>query len=241
MSRREIPFVARAAEQNLAVFRPNSIQRKWWDQAVQPHIDKGYAFQRLTASALGTAPAPSIRADVGWRWGESLSSIGLCFLVGRALGQRPVFLSLGLIGGDLRIRPIGMLLLAEYFVWKGDQNPCVFVWFLSDAPGAFFESQRIDRVKPLGRMLVDVAVCRSFHLGHSGRILLHADKNGGCELCDWYRNLGMHCISAEEVPSISAARQTNDGRFFYFRPEQAAEFSRGMDQFRPPNWERLNE
>jgi hypothetical protein len=186
-----------------------------WDERVQPVINQ------LDG-----------RADVGWRWRRIRA---VCRWAG-ALQEPAGFAVVVMNHGEaLPEVPCALVqLVARLPALDDPAENAVFLWYLADASekalGQMLEPPLVP--KKLGTFGLDVAVSYSFRLLLRGRTSLHADPHGGERLSDWYAARGMLKYDAKE-PRPSLFR-VNDGRYFYFTPEAALQWSQELDEFRKP-------
>lgn len=220
--------------QDVVVLPMTKEHRAWWDSTVQPFID--------------ALPKETVRADRGWRWskirkvellaaafsGKVAGAVSGAESFGELLGQRPEAYTLGLISKTAEFFPVGMLTLCGVFRCEpvdGLTSPCVFLWYMSGAPGAFLELVAgTQSVGLITRLLLDTAVCRSWALGEDGRLLLHADQGGQARLLQWYQKQGMKTVPSE-IEKVSRLRE-NDGRYLYFDGPGAVTFLESNSRYR---------
>lgn len=112
-----------------------------------------------------------------------------------------------------------------------------FLWYATRCPDEVIQmALRIppDAIpKRLMEITVDLAITRSYHAEHDGRIGLHASADGGDALCQKYESLGM--IRFPDVASLPKGIRRyagNDGRYFYHSEDTAAAASKRLDAYR---------
>ena len=177
---------------------------KWWNDNVQPVIDKNYPE----------------RADCGWDWSLlyciTKLSTGLYPIEGRVL-----FGAIKNEKGYVQI-PIGLMIACPKakFVAHSSGSAC-FLWFLASLPESLYPQFGVDRLKPAGRALVDVALCRSFRERYWGRVCLHADPAGGEQLMSWYKKIGMKVLDGQNSLRGGRRWMKNDGRYLYYDVDDA--------------------
>ncbi|MFZ5442277.1 MAG: hypothetical protein ACOZQL_19875 [Myxococcota bacterium] len=201
--------------------------RRFWDQNIQPHIDRIdsvaeaalFAKKQIAPDDPHNEALRQLRADARWRWSGANISTQLAMILGTSSRQDPMRYALCVVLPEGLV-PVGMLLLAERFFWP-EQDPLVFVWYLSTAPDEALINFGVKQLRGTGSILIDHAVCRSFFLGFDGRVLLHAAERGGDSLVAWYQGLGFRRVPKEQ--EISTFRTPfNDGRYMHLDSESAA-------------------
>lgn len=194
------------------------VDTKNWDALVQPHI----------VAARPAAP------DAKWGWSWLLRrSIG----TERALGRNVSLFCLDVAGNNGKAIPLGMVMLSEgYPSLDGNNDPCVYLWYLAAAPSGALTALGANSMKPsmILEALLDVSIQRSFELGYDGRVGLHAHKSGGDGLFVKYRDRTRMRALSNNV-SISFARQLvggNDGRYFWVDPKLSQALSNSLNYLR---------
>lgn len=132
--------------------------------------------------------------------------------------------------------PVAQALLSLPYAWPGGEpHRCVFVWFVAAAPaaalGAYGITERFSALPPL----LDVAVQVSRSHGLEGRTGLHAaagrTPQETDELVRRYVGYGLRRRSRLRG-YFRFPHRPEDGRIFYFTPEDALAFSAKQDDLR---------
>lgn len=198
---------------------------EWWHRNVQCYIDTNTS-----------------RADVDWDWRLIYTYSNTA---AKIFAQKPTGYALGIKDPENnRFIPCGLVqIVARYPALHDYSRKSVFVWYLSTLPSEllpqFIKQVTTDRqevVEPpklVGRATVDVAVTHSFNELLEGLVGLHAETNGGEELCHWYKNLGFQNLDKSVLLPVGFRRiRGNDGRYFFLNSENAMLFSRKLDGLR---------
>lgn len=198
----------------LRVAKMGMVHAEWWDANIQPKIDRD-----------------STRADAAWNW-------PLIFRATTAIAkfarQDPASYVVGIELPNNGFLPCAMIQLVQrYRDLRRPNLDAVFLWYLSDAPrSALLESRLVsDDMTPrlLGTLSLDVALTVSFNGKMNGRVGLHAAKEGGDRLVNWYLGRNMERVS--RTASISGFRR-NDGRYFVYDEGRALQASQELDMYR---------
>ncbi len=177
------------------------------------------------------------QADKGWRWPLKWAET---VLIGGLFGQQPRGFVVGVMPDDHSFVPcIIMSVVEDYPHLVDDTRSSVFVWFVSRAPDPYLRTAL--RAEPDGvpkllmQTAIDVAITHSFHLGHEGRIGLHAAPAGEASLARKYeQDCGMVRLP-EDAPlpfGFCRVMAPNRGRSFYHSEETALAASRRLDSCR---------
>ncbi|MEA2571929.1 MAG: hypothetical protein QOI24_3930 [Acidobacteriota bacterium] len=222
-SRDDVQFVAHADSKGgrnfpLRVSVMSQDHAEFWDEHVQPAIDSGDAA----------------RADRDWDWP---SLWRLLRWLGAGLRQEPVLLTLDveLANGDLI--PCAMFAgVRNYRFPNAPHMKSCFVWYMTAAPASvlpgLLDCDVANVPRQLTRFCLDIGVTLSFRRGHRGRLWLHASPDGE-ELPKWYARQGMaNLMQSAKLPFGVRALLGNDGRYFCYDEESAAEASRALDTYR---------
>lgn len=132
--------------------------------------------------------------------------------------------------------PVAQALLSLPYAWPGGRaQQCVFLWFVAAAPAAALSAFGVvDRFSVLPAVL-DVAVQVSRSHGLEGRIGLHAAVGRTAreaeDLARRYPNYGLRRRS-KLLGYFRFPHRPENGRLFYFTPEDAMAFSAQQDDLR---------
>jgi hypothetical protein len=194
---------------------------KWtreWDQWIQPFVNRVEGPQ----------------ADKGWRWPLKWAQT---LLIGGLLDQQPRGFVVGVQpDAGLFVPCIIMSFVENYPYLPDNSKSSLFLWFVSRAPDAYLLKAlhvSADRVpKLLMQIASDAAITHSFHLGHEGRIGLHAAPEGEEPLIRKYQHdCGMLRLPEDSPLPLGFRRwmAPNRGRYFYHSEETALAASRRLD------------
>lgn len=220
----------------------------WWHSEVQlKWIDANYCKAVQTATVTCSEDASEInslaskdsrlkvRADVGWSWPSQLQRARWLYLLtkGRQIPYCWTMLSFDSYQENANLHPIGMLIVVPVF--KSTINSLTkqrtFTWYLADAPSDLFQAWGIEPLHNIATGLLDTALQTANCLDLDGEMLLHASPSGGARLLRFYlETCGMACVS-NSLGRISVTR-VNDGRYFFFEPTKAKQFSGLFDPHR---------
>jgi len=229
----EIKFIKSApslsgSEVSVDIVNLDQSLAKYWHNYIQPHIN--------TIDG---------RADRGWDWRTILLGSNL---IGRTLRQQPSGLAIvvNLMPDYPAMIPVAMLHLVDnYPHFKDRKLKSTFLWYLADAPIVvlqqlkdsstgehIFSDEKIP--KGLGSFALDTSIIHSFRRNNAGRLGLHAAKEGGVRLFDWYLKKGMINLSdSETLPKgLRSFLKGNDGRYFCYNPQEALDVTKQVDKFR---------
>jgi hypothetical protein len=188
---------------------------KSWDEKVGQHLQE------------------TNRADANWKWHSRIAPI--VFYGG--FRRRPRIFQMT-IGRDKV--PAAMIAILEEERWvENSSENAVFLWFLSTAPDAYWQTVVNDlpgMPKLVGRAALDVALTIALDGLTAGKLWLHADPKGGHGLRAWYgTDCGMTCLGKRAFPTLpgfSPSIRSNDGRYFCFTEETAKWAHWQMDEWR---------
>ena len=226
-----LPFISKAPSENGLVgvrVEPMTAHHvDWWHFNIQKSINTMECYKH--------------RADYGWHWPRILSLVS----VTKYLGQQPYGFTLGLPMPNGDLLPCGLVLLVRYPYFVDHRKKAVFLWYLTDAPRSVLRNhlethhpdmKDIELPKMLGSICLDIAVTHAFNTNLEGRMELHAAKEGGERLFQWYEKQGMTPVP--ESRRLPIGRQIgigNDGRYFFFSSSDAIIFSEALNRFRAGN------
>ncbi|HEV7241629.1 MAG TPA: hypothetical protein VGQ36_20525 [Thermoanaerobaculia bacterium] len=174
------------------------------------------------------------QADKGWRWPLKWAET---VLIGGLLRQQPRGFVVGVQPDERSFVPCIIMSMVEDYPHLADNaKSSLFVWFVSRAPDAYLrtalhaESDAVPKL--LMQIAVDVAITHSFHLGHEGRIGLHAAPAGEAPLIRKYeQDCGMVRLPEDVALPVGFRKlmAPNRGRYFYHSEDTALAASRRLD------------
>jgi len=183
----------------------------WWDRKFGPH----HARDRK-------------RADRFWAWSVLLP---MCHLVQLAKRRFCRPLVIWTRADNRRFVRAGMSILIDDYPHLDITDPSQsnFLWFISAGDSAVLTKElEVSDPPSLGRVLLDCAVVLSENSGFGGRIGLHAARQGGQRLLDFYVKCGLANLSqGTDLPPLVTRK--NDGRFFYAGVSAAARLAALLD------------
>ncbi|MFK5892867.1 MAG: hypothetical protein QM504_06575 [Pseudomonadota bacterium] len=183
----------------------------WWHNKVQYFINN---YQKE-------------RGDYKWNWINFYNWFGIL----RSVKLYKITVK-GVSGEDVMI---GIMQLHENSNFIDGSGKSVFLWYVSNLPFRICQEMGVSRLKDVGRVLVDVAICKSYQLEHKGRLWLHAAKPNkyavklNMDLVKFYKRLEMQRYKAQY--SITGIRR-NDGRYFYHDEQSAVKAVELLNQYR---------
>jgi hypothetical protein len=202
---------------------------QFWNKTVQPCIDSNYQSDGVTSG-----PQLPVRADVGWNWWKIWAlvvshnfSINLPAAKNHsnAIGWAIV------MNLDGQRVPVGLLTVVPNFlcnVGTGISGRS-FAWYLSNAPGEFFDLLQVPHLTGIAEVLIDAAVQSRLDIVNEGSTLLHADPGGGARLKQFYElRCGMSPLIGAQA-RISIFRPAKPGEYFTFDDKAARGFCRRYD------------
>jgi hypothetical protein len=132
--------------------------------------------------------------------------------------------------------PVAQAILSLPYAWPGGEpHKCVFLWFIAAAPAAALNAYGITEKFSVLPPVLDVAVQVSRSHGLEGRIGLHAaagrTPNETNDLVRRYAGHGLRRRSRLRG-FFRFPHRPEDGRLFYFTPEDALAFSAKQDDLR---------
>jgi hypothetical protein len=182
----------------------------WWDRKLGP-------YHRLDRT----------RADRRWVWSALLP---FCCVIQQRKQRTCRALVIWARDGGRFIR-VGMAIVIEGYphVDVTDRSHSNFVWFISAADSDVLKYRHgVSDPPSLGRVLIDCALVSSEGAGFEGRISLHASREGGQRLLDFYLKRGLIRLTETAQLPVSVRRR-NDGRFFYANASVANSLARALD------------
>lgn len=202
----------------------------YWNKHVQPLINQNY-FR-----AEDESEPEKIRADVGWQWGKYflMASMQTGYSSTPGVKSGPahalVIAAINNAGDEI---PLGMLTVVPQFYCNVSDLKKIrtFTWYLSDAPGEFYQTMNLDAVRRVASSLLDTAIQTGLEAGLTGELLLHADKKGGDKLKDFYKYCGMSELDVD-APRVSILRWQGLDRYFYFDENSSKKFCSKFDLLR---------
>jgi hypothetical protein len=203
----------------------------FWHTHVQPIVD------RLYTRANSSQATANVRADIGWDWSKYYAlmalhnSTALFSKNGSCVARGFALVVEGEAGVDI---PIGLLTMVPRFdtTVHGFRRERTFAWYLSDAPGEFYDDLGLEPLKLVAKALLDTSLQAGRMHKMDGEFLLHADPAGGKKLLNFYHK---SCKMTPIPPSharISLFRPGAVGGYFLFTASQSAIFSSQFDPYR---------
>lgn len=183
----------------------------WWDRYLGPH----HARDRT-------------RADRFWAWSVLLP---MCHLVQLAKGRfcRPLVIWARADNGQFVRAGMSILIESYPHLEVNDPSDSCFVWFLSAGDSTVLKRQwRLSDPPSLGRVLLDSPIVLSQNSGWGGRIGLHAARQGGPRLLNFYVKCQLSRLAQSAALPPQVTRR-NDGRFFYANSRAAGALAASLD------------
>jgi hypothetical protein len=172
------------------------------------------------------------RLDKGWNWPRTIYT--LHGTIAKIRNQQPICYTIGKKVDDGYL-PLALVFVAEKYPALFDvTKSSSFVWYLSTAPQEFAKMFLKDEDIPkLGKLCVDVGITSSFNSNNNGVIGLHASREGGDWLFEFYQK-GCDITNLGKNIKLPYTRKYlgNDGRYFYADEKKAKDINRNNNVYR---------
>ena len=193
---------------------------KWWQSEIQPVIDD----------------LPN-RADKYWNLVLIAASSSF---IGKFISRKPIGITIGIKVDEHFVPEVLMQLVSKFPYFDTPNKKSSFVWYLSVAPKeALLHLKDVkldpkDLPKRIGSIALHTALVYSMNHAFKGRVILHADDDGGDQLLDWYVARGMETFpeEADLNMGLRGIIVPNDGRYCYYSDTAALDEIKEFDSLR---------
>ncbi len=177
------------------------------------------------------APAGGIGSD--WDWPACFLG---CHFVEQLKRRQALSFQLRVDDGNGIGFPVAQALFSLRYPWPADKrHQCVFIWFIAAAPRIALLDRGIPHRDAILAPLLDIAVQVSVAHGLCGRIGLHAalgTREESDDLVRRYKTMGLSQTARRRWWLFRFPHRWEDGRLFYFKPEDALSFAAKQDDLR---------
>lgn len=198
---------------------------KTWHRDIQPLVDRNYRhFGEIPNQTLAET-----RADKGWNWPRYLRWAQLY-----SYASMPSAFGMGwcvTLTGLADVPPLGMLTMAPNYhsTLNGVARDRSFAWYLSTAPGEFYQRLGIDDALGIAKVLLDTAIQTRKDVFNDYSLFLHADPKGGPALQQYYLKQGMTMVPGAASDRVSPLRRFKPQEYFEMDAPAARQFCAQLD------------